>query len=70
VKDKKNPRFRAGCLGGYKSGNKIIADSDTKNNAPEIILADKSGAFSRNTTAIIPAMAKGSALKQINFGET
>jgi len=33
MKHKKTPKLRAGCLRGYKSGNKIIAYSNTKNNA-------------------------------------
>jgi len=38
MKHEKSPQLRAGCLGAYKSGNEIIANSNTKNNAPDLIL--------------------------------
>jgi len=34
---KKSPQLRAGCLGAYKSSNEIIANSNTKNNASDLI---------------------------------
>jgi len=53
MKHKKSPSRRARHLRGYKSGNKIITYSDTKNNAPEntmlIFNRYKSGAFLHNT---------------------
>jgi len=39
MKHEKSPQLRAGCLGAYKSGDEIIiANSNTKNNAPDLIL--------------------------------
>jgi hypothetical protein len=35
MKHEKSPQLRAGCLSGYKSGNKTIANPNTKNNAPD-----------------------------------
>jgi (2Fe-2S) ferredoxin len=51
MKHEKSPQIRAGCLRGCKSGCQIITNPNTKNNAPEIIVADISGAFSHNNTA-------------------
>jgi len=52
MKNEKSPQCLARRSRGRKNGNKIIANSNIKNNTPDLILnRNKSGAFSHNTAA-------------------